>query len=486
MTSTPDKRPQHALYEGNEPGLLCFNPMLPFLARLLAYEAFRDYKTIEDLLTIVPPEDEMLVLQWKDDLLETPFFKSQSTDNIETAAAFSHRQRLLGLRAGYATPPRHHDIRAEGLHLMNLFESEATRMVYAGHTDPNTLPKHYLPRNSADGQAAYHGQKRRGICLPAKKQFEFENSPEFIRINKELVKRRGTSDSKSSQERIKLYAEKRKMLAKELRDWQKRQPVKHDDAPGYHRAIFDRVRFMMPERDRLAQNLFEIDTLRSPIGLSVLRDMLALYQKSSNVEYRPGLEPDKCPCGKGNDSSYDWRHVYAYFKAAMAKAYGFAELCFLCNEWFHCTEAWGAHCQHHLDHPDSLPVWCDPLTYGGVLARAGYCPFCLGDRNLPASVRMHQFKIRWTWLDHIQTHIRTLEGGDMPVHCPILHPTCPGVFKSVQELQFHLQDAFGVERNRDSTKIKRPRYEKREAAASGVPRPFSEFHSFLGLTYYSC
>lgn len=67
------------------------------------------------------------------------------------------------------------------------------------------------------------------------------------------------------------------MLAKELRDWQKRQPVKHDDMLGYHRVIFDRVRFMMLERDRLAQNLFEIDMLRSPISLSVLRDMLAIY-----------------------------------------------------------------------------------------------------------------------------------------------------------------------------------------------------------------
>ncbi|KAH7117175.1 hypothetical protein B0J13DRAFT_590224 [Dactylonectria estremocensis] len=482
MTSTPDKRLQHALYEGNEPGLLCFNPMIPFLARLLAYGAFRDCRTIEDLLTIVPPEDEMLVLQWKDNLLETLFFKSQSTDNIGSAAAFSHGQRLLGLRAGYATPSSHHDIRAEALHLMNLFESEATRMVYAGHTDPNTLPKHYLPRNGADSQAPYHGQKKRGICLPAKKQFEFENSTEFIRITKELVKRPGTSDSKSSQERIKLYTEKWKMLAKELRDCQKRQPVKHDDALGYHRAIFDRAWFMMPERDRLAQNLFKIDTLRSPIGLAVLHDMLALYQKSSNVEYRPGLEPDKCPCGKRNGSSYDWRHVNTCFKAAMAKVYGFAELCFLCNEWFHCTEAWDADCQHHMDHLDHLLVWCDPLTYGGVLARAGYCPFCLGDRNVPVSVRMHQFKIRWTWLDHIQTHIRTLEGGYMPVHCPILHPTWLGVFESIQEPQFHLQDAFGVERNRDSTKIKRPRHE----TASNIPRPFSEFHSFLGLKCYTC
>ena len=110
------------MYEGNErnePGILCFNPLLPFLARLLAHGAFRDYNTIDDLLRIVPREGEMWVLQWKDELLETPFFKSQSTDNIETATAFSERQRFLGLRAGYAVPPRNHDIRAEGLYLMS-------------------------------------------------------------------------------------------------------------------------------------------------------------------------------------------------------------------------------------------------------------------------------------------------------------------------------------------------------------------------------
>lgn len=96
--------------------------MLPFLARLLAYSAFRDYDTVEDLLQIVPPAGEMLVIEWKEELLETPFFRSQSSEEIETAAAFSHRLRLWGLRAGYTTPPRPHDIRAEGLHLMSTYE----------------------------------------------------------------------------------------------------------------------------------------------------------------------------------------------------------------------------------------------------------------------------------------------------------------------------------------------------------------------------
>src|SRR5438552_884675 len=103
-------------------------------------------------------------------------------------------------------------------------------MVYAGHTDRDTVPRHYMPRNGADGQAAYHGQRRRALvldlfrgltiprnpsllqCLPAKKRFEFDNGPELIRLNKELAMRRGTTDTQSLLERKKIYAEKRKLL----------------------------------------------------------------------------------------------------------------------------------------------------------------------------------------------------------------------------------------------------------------------------------
>lgn len=152
-------------------------------------------------------------------------------------------------------------------------------MVYAGHTDPNTLPRHYLPHNGADGQAAYHGQERHTLvldlfrrltilrnprlwqCLPTKEQFECENSLDIICINQRLLTLKGKSDSGSLEKRKKLYAEKRKLFGKQLQNWQRRQPVKHDDPSGYHRAIFDRVRFLMPERDRLARNMFEVDIL---------------------------------------------------------------------------------------------------------------------------------------------------------------------------------------------------------------------------------
>lgn len=105
--------------------LLCFNPMLPFLARLLAHGGFRDYCTIEELLSIVPPEGEMLQLYWKEELLDTPFFQSQpsngSAEKIETAAAFSKRNRALGFRAGYPKPPTVHDWRAEGLYWIGAY-----------------------------------------------------------------------------------------------------------------------------------------------------------------------------------------------------------------------------------------------------------------------------------------------------------------------------------------------------------------------------
>jgi hypothetical protein len=88
-----------------------------------------------------------------------------------------------------------------------------------------------------------------------------------------------------------------------LQKWQKEQPYRPDDPLQYQYGIFDRCRFMMPERDRLATNLFKKATLRSHLGLSVLRDLMALFEKNSEVEFRPGLEQDKYICPKVKSES---------------------------------------------------------------------------------------------------------------------------------------------------------------------------------------
>ena len=161
-------------------------------------------------------------------------------------------------------------------------------MVYAGHTDPNTAGKHYLPRNGADGQSAYFGEKGRthvldmfrGLTLPrnpslvhslpAKKQYELETRQDFIDIQQEI------ENPNSVTRRQVLYRKKNGLLQQELRHWQKQQPIRLDDNPGYHRAIFDRVRFMIPERHRLAINLFQLAEMRSDIAVDVLNDMISL------------------------------------------------------------------------------------------------------------------------------------------------------------------------------------------------------------------
>jgi hypothetical protein len=52
----------------------------------------------------------------------------------------------------------------------------------------------------------------------------------------------------------------------------------------------------MPERDRLAHNMFVAAPIRSDIGRQVLRDLITLYQQDTEVVARPGLEPERCFC----------------------------------------------------------------------------------------------------------------------------------------------------------------------------------------------
>jgi hypothetical protein len=179
-------------------------------------------------------------------------------------------------------------------------------MKYSGHVDPLQFNKNYQPNNSdVDGVATFLRKERRekvndlfrGLtlprnsnlwhCLPAEKQYEIENSQEFLDLKKGIADVKTEDGPETTQKQ--LYGKKRKLMDKKLREWQKTQTCKPDDLPGYHRSIFDRCRFMMPERDRLAVNLFEVAPLRSLIGLAVVRDMVALCKQPSEVEFWPGL-----------------------------------------------------------------------------------------------------------------------------------------------------------------------------------------------------
>ncbi|KAM9874786.1 hypothetical protein VDGL01_11107 [Verticillium dahliae] len=423
----PLNRPEHSLYEGFVSMPLICNPMLPILAILIASKAFKDYDTIDDLLSIPPPpEGEMVALQWKKEVLDSPFFKSMSSrttsGKIESAGSVSKRLRALGVRAGYTKPPTFHDFRAEGLFWINKLYSLAQRMKHAGQKDAKTYDKHYAPNNSGvDGQASYFGGEARTIVndlfrglslpcnptlrqsLPAEKKAEIANSPEYIAIEQELYSLQKRQDADAKSHRKTLHSRKRKLDDNNLRQWQKDQSNANDGTPlCCHRTLFGRVRFLMPERDRLASTMFESATLRSNAGLSALRDMVALCEADVEVESRPGLEPDRSGLlGKSSGAIIAARILLRLTR-------------YLLNAI-----------------PWSM-VECWPLP-------ASACSASVIPRR-----RLLQFTDRGTWKDHVHTHYEQyVQGLDFtkPVRCPHPGSGCSAAFKSEKPLRFHLLDA---------------------------------------------
>jgi hypothetical protein len=227
---------------------------------------------------------------------------------------------------------------------------EAQRQLAAGQQDPDTYQDHYQSSLCAvDGQATFLGQERRDIVseafleltipynpclsarLPAEQRYKFEQSKEYRDIISEI---QSASDAK---ERVKQERKRNTLLQTELTNWQRKQPFRPSDQPEHHHTIFNRCRFM-PVQDRLAANLFKPAKLRSPLGLSVLKDMMALLRQTTEIEFRPGLEPDRCTCFLeakkssvvkwkckrpktkqkfGEEANvYDWRHIYDCYKQA--------------------------------------------------------------------------------------------------------------------------------------------------------------------------
>ncbi|KAJ4507506.1 hypothetical protein HRR83_004084 [Exophiala dermatitidis] len=510
MTWTPDKRPEQAIHEGSEPRPFLLNPILPKLAMCLARGAFRDYKTIDDVFNIpAPPEKEVYQLFWEPSICNSPFYEGATTE-IEKANSYSTRLNDLGRRADYVKPPTIHDFRAEGLHLIDSLYSTAQRMGHGGQWDERTHRQHYQPNNpGTDGQDAYLRGKIRTIvadlfrgmtvarnpnlfhCLPAEKKAELEASPEFTSMDNELKLLKTQPPSKDrDRRRREIYRDRQKMRKKGLRQAQKAQPCERPweasaeiRSIGGYRSRFQRIRHLMPERNRLAKSMFEVGCLRSSAGRQVLQDMIALYKQEKEVTVRPGLEPDKCHCHptelsaepaksvtskkpgphKGfrrwpskaglevalsstpNSTTPSWKHIYTCHKQYLSETNGFAELCSLCNRWIVGLDAWEQHCQSHLVAPQTIPIQCDPLIYGGTLGAFGYCPICLGNTELLARDRMQQFTRPDYWMSHVTKCTEELDRRST-AGCSI--PWCDIPCENALSRRYHLQDVHCAQFNK--------------------------------------
>jgi hypothetical protein len=391
-------------------------------------------------------------------------------------------------------------------------------MSAAAHQNRDTFSRSYDTSESrVDGQNTFLGNEGRedpsaafleqsvpytpnlAQRLPAEERYKLESSEKYVKIEEDIASAWDDKTIKSKDLIKKLQRKRNALIDDALKYWQKNQPYKPEDPPFYHYGIFDRCRFMMPERDRLAINVFKSANLRSSIGLSVLRDLVALLSKNTEVEFRPGLEREKCACTKVKrefqddniakvPGKYDWRHIYNCYKKKSSAERGFAELCFKCNEWIFSEHGWIGRCATDLKDIDSFSIYFDPLIYSGVLATPGYCPFCLRNEKLPPTCRMYQYLNRDKWLTHIQEqHMEILEKSErergITATCPHPHPNCPMSFPSVLHLKFHLEDVHGIPlTKRPNVNRKRPASQREQVQTPPEKLCKSEHGSFNNLT----
>ncbi|KAI9773400.1 MAG: hypothetical protein M1840_007615 [Geoglossum simile] len=330
MSTTPLKRPMHAIYEKTD--TLLVNPVLFLLAIALADNAFRDYCTLEEILAIEPPtDDNFFHVEWKEDILDVPFFQTTNsqgpTGKIQKSNSFSRQLVTLGRRAGYKENVTVHDARREALIKADDHGySIAERMKFAGHINPNTFLDSYMAKiSTVDGQASFLGQKLRqdhiedlrGLSLhrhpqvwqslPAKIQCDLECRSDFIAIQKKintLTEKIVKEGSKQDQVcRQQLYDQKHRIITIELSKQQALQPrgLKSYTAHETHsedfcRTLFSRTHHLMPQRRRLASSLLSPAALRSPEGRCVLADLISLCTQDSRVAYQSSLQPKMGNC----------------------------------------------------------------------------------------------------------------------------------------------------------------------------------------------
>lgn len=96
------------------------------------------------------------------------------------------------------------------------------------------------------------------------------------------------------------------------------------------------------------------------------------------------------------------------------------------------------HCESHLTNLDTLPHRCDPLIYANTLTVPGLCFWCLGNENLPPTLRLQRFLDKPSWQSHIEKeHLAESTGCMVPT---FLHPKCTGLFEKPEDRDFHLHD----------------------------------------------
>ena len=111
--------------------------------------------------------------------------------------------------------------------------------------------------------------------------------------------------------------------------------------------------------------------------------------------------------------------------------------CFTCFDWF-VEEEWNQHCRTHLGSLTSKR--CASITYCNTLFRPAFCPFCMGDDQLPASSRWTSWTREAKLWSHLGTH---LGASRWPLKCP--HPLCSLQLQDETSFLYHLSDVHSLQ-----------------------------------------
>ncbi|KAI5920138.1 hypothetical protein F4810DRAFT_713837 [Camillea tinctor] len=447
------KLPMPDIHEGRfqEARPLYMNPMLFHLVIFIANGALRDYRGKEGLLKLLDvrlgPDQPKMVISWDRMVLSNPIFSGPS-GKILGANAFSKVLRELGIRAGFPDPPSLQCFRSEGLTRIDSDPqySDTQRLKLAGHGNNDIQRQHYASRNPGiDSQAAYLEARGREVVVAD----YFLQTEEYKKTESKILalsKRKrcdldvaGPGESPSDESEIVFHPIRKhrrhlqKLEDEELKDYWKNTSTESfvGSQPYICRGVdrpFSRLRPALPYRQRLADLLLVPAKLRSEEGKNAILALLALYESASEV-HRPGLDKSHCSCPKEKKPSH--LHVYQCKK----RQFPFMEFCFFCNIWLDDRDAWEQDCSRHLKE-DSLP---QELNWQKVETTflPGFCPFCLWDSSLTASMRLKPFCSVSEWEAHIRSHNQPWQTA-----CP--DGRCHDRFGDADSFYYHMHDIHRI------------------------------------------
>jgi hypothetical protein len=146
--------------------------------------------------------------------------------------------------------------------------------------------------------------------LPSKEQAELEQQEEYVRLTRQIESltlqiEDATEESREQYkaQRNQAYTKRRKLVKNKLRECQQNHPMEYPtereahEQSDWHRNHLSRILHMMPERQRLLHTLSLRVPLRSPEGISALRDLIALRTSDCCIAYQAVLRPKdgRCP-----------------------------------------------------------------------------------------------------------------------------------------------------------------------------------------------